>query len=59
MSACPPLSHYAPEFVAKLSSEVEALPAGSTIVTVIADCAVLRAQIRACRKDENSVSGIP
>ena len=48
-SACPPVVEYSQAEQARVAEEVAALPAGALIVTWLADYAVLREQVRACR----------
>lgn len=45
---CPPLKSYSKDFVDRLANEIADLPHDTTLVTVVADYWVLRAQIRAC-----------
>jgi len=48
-SACPPIVDYSRAEQAQLAEEIAALPEGARIVDWLADYAVLRAQLRACR----------
>lgn len=48
-SACPPVVDYSRTEQARLAEEVAALPEGTLIVAWLADYAVLRDQVRACR----------
>jgi len=47
--AVPPVKEYSPEVQAQAADELEALPEGSVLPDLIADYAVLRAQIRALK----------
>ena len=47
--ACPPVVAYPAEFRARVAAEVEALPPGAVIETMLADYHVLRRQAAACR----------
>jgi len=46
---CPPLIAYDPATQARAAEAVEALPADSPLIPLLADYAQVRAQIRACR----------
>ncbi len=48
-NVCPPVVEYSPAEQARVAEEVAALPEGAVIVEWLADYAVLRAQVRACR----------
>ena len=48
-SACPPVVEYGQAEQAQVADEVAALPQNARIVDWLADYAVLRAQVRACR----------
>lgn len=48
-SAVPPVKEYSPAVQAQAADELEALPEGSVLPDLIADYAVLRAQIRALK----------
>jgi hypothetical protein len=48
-SACPPVVEYSRAEQARVAEEVAALPEGTLIVAWLADYAVLRDQVRACR----------
>lgn len=47
--ACPTLYTYDEEFQARAAAELEALPPGSALARIVADCGVVRNEIRACR----------
>ena len=49
-SACPPVVKYSPAEQARVAEEVAALPEGALIVEWLTDYAVLRDQVRACRR---------
>lgn len=46
--ACPPVIGYPITFQARAAAEIEALPPGSAIETMLADYHVMRRQARAC-----------
>lgn len=48
--ACPPIVEYGKEQLEEAAKAVEALPEGSPLVEMLADYAVLRAQVRACKE---------
>lgn len=48
--ACPPIVEYGKERLDEAAKAVEALPEGSPLVEMLADYAVLRAQVRACKE---------
>ena len=48
-SVCPPVVQYSRVEQAQVADEVAALPQNARIVDWLADYAVLRAQVRACR----------
>ncbi|SMX27279.1 hypothetical protein TRP8649_01382 [Pelagimonas phthalicica] len=48
-NALPPVKEYSPEVQARAADELEALPPNSVLAMMIADYAVLRAQVRAGR----------
>lgn len=45
---CPSVVEYSAEFRARAAEELELLPEGSAIVTMLGDYAVMREQARAC-----------
>jgi hypothetical protein len=47
---CPPAVAYSPAEQARVAEEVAALPEGALIVEWLTDYAVLRDQVRACRR---------
>jgi hypothetical protein len=47
---CPPLTEYPPETQKKAAEELRALPAGSTVATLVADYGTTRAKCRAYEK---------
>ncbi|SIR07931.1 hypothetical protein SAMN05421641_1242 [Paracoccus thiocyanatus] len=47
--ACPPVVEYPAAFQRRAAAEVEALPTGSALETMLADYHVLRRQAAACR----------
>lgn len=48
-AACPPVVEYPAEFQARAAAEVEALPPGVAVETMLIDYHVLRQQARACQ----------
>lgn len=48
-SACPPLVVYSPADMHRAADELQQLPVNSAIERMLADYAVLRDQVRACR----------
>lgn len=48
-AACPPVVAYPAAFQHRAAAEVEALPTGSALETMLADYHVMRRQARACR----------
>ncbi|MFT3690851.1 MAG: hypothetical protein QM789_18420 [Paenirhodobacter sp.] len=48
LAACPPVFEYPAEFQQRAATEVEALPAGAAIESMLADYHVMRRQARAC-----------
>jgi uncharacterized protein YceK len=46
VGACPPVLEYSREFQARAAEELDLLPEGSAIVEMLADYAVMRAQVR-------------
>ncbi|HEX7007380.1 MAG TPA: hypothetical protein VF274_09580 [Alphaproteobacteria bacterium] len=48
-SACPPVPEYDAAFLDRVLAELELLPPGGAIETVLMDYAVMRDQARACR----------
>ena len=48
-TACPPVVAYPAAFQDRAAAEVEALPTGSALETMLADYHVLRRQAAACR----------
>ena len=49
VAACPPVPAYDAALLERTAAEVEALPEGAVVLVLLADCAVLRNQARACR----------
>jgi hypothetical protein len=49
-SACPPIVEYGRGFQARVASELEMLPERSAIIQMMGDYAVMRDQVRACRR---------
>jgi hypothetical protein len=49
-AVCPPVVEYGAELQATAAAEVEALPAGSPVASLLSDYAVMRDQARACRQ---------
>ena len=47
-SVCPPLVEYSRAEQAQVADEIAALPAGAQVIDLLADYAVLRAQVKAC-----------
>lgn len=47
---CPPIKEYSREFQRKLASEIEAAPADAVFPVALQDYAVLRSQLRVCRR---------
>lgn len=47
-AACPPMVEYPTTFQQRAAAEVEALPPGAAIETMLADYHVMRRQARAC-----------
>ncbi len=47
-AACPPVVEYPAEFQRRAAAEVEALPTGAAVETMLADYYVMRQQARAC-----------
>ncbi len=45
---CPPVVPYDRAFLARAAAELDMLPAGSPLETMLADYAVMRDQARAC-----------
>lgn len=45
---CPPVVEYGGEFQTRAAKELERLPAGSAVVEMMADYAVMRDQARVC-----------
>lgn len=45
---CPPVPEYSAAFQAHAAEEVEALPEGAVLLTMMQDYAVMREQARAC-----------
>lgn len=52
--AIPPVKQYSPELQARAADELEALPKGSVLPVLIADYAVLRAQIRSLHSSKGA-----
>ncbi|MBC7165714.1 MAG: hypothetical protein H5U15_12090 [Roseovarius sp.] len=52
--ACPPVVDYSRTEQARVAEEVAALPEGTLIVAWLADHAVLRDQVRACRSSQQA-----
>ncbi len=48
-AACPPVVEYPADFQARVAVEVEALPPGAAVETMLADYHVMRRQARVCR----------
>ena len=48
MPLCPPVPEYSAAFQARAAEEVEALPEGAALLTMMEDYAVMREQARAC-----------
>lgn len=46
---CPPVVEYSRELQAKAAEDLASLPEGSAIAEMLADYAVMREQVRACR----------
>lgn len=55
---CPPVVEYSREFQARVADELGLLPEGSEIAEMLADYAVMRDQVRACRTARGSSDAI-
>jgi len=51
LATCPPVVEYSSEFQARAAEELALLPEGSAVAEMLADYAVMREQVRACRPD--------
>lgn len=58
-SACPHAPDYDISFSRALAAEIERLPPGSPLETAIADCYVLRQQVRTCNQADGKTGISP
>lgn len=49
-TACPPVVEYPAEFQQRVATEVEALPPGAAVETMLADYHVMRRQAQVCSR---------